>query len=103
MFKKENRYVTCGIDNDLPPEIQITIWQAIDTKKALGEKLDYLQITKFKRYKDTLLLVSIEQEQPENKYICYIPYAESYKDILAKTVYVIDDGDHSTMLFAEEY
>lgn len=103
MFSIENRYVTCGIDNDLPPEIQITIWQAIDTKKALGEKLDYLQVIKFKKHNNTLLLVHIEQEQPQAEYICYIPYAPQYDNILNKTVYVIDDGEHSTMLFAEEY
>ena len=103
VFNKENRYVTCGIDNYLPPEIQITIWQAIDTKKTLGETLDYLQVAKFNKHNDTLLLIHIEQEQPQSEYICYLPYVPEYEDLLTKTVYVIDDGDHSTMLFSKEY
>ena len=50
-----------------------------------------------------MLAIHHEQEQHKMTNIYYINYRQEYKDILQEKIFVIDDGDHSTMLFAYEY
>jgi len=66
-------------------------------------KLDYLQVFTFKKVSDTVLEIRYEQEQPEEVRIHYTGYKDEYRNFLDEKVFVIDDGDHSTMLFAYEY
>lgn len=40
------RYITRGIDSEVPLSIQILIWQVIDDLKGKKNKIDYLQIFK---------------------------------------------------------
>ena len=104
MFEPENRYVTCGISDELPGEIQMMLWLAIDSVRILTDsKLDYLQVFTFKKVSDTVLEIRHEQEQPEEVRIHYTGYKDEYRKFINEKVFVIDDGDHSTMLFAYEY
>ena len=67
MFEPESRYVTCGINDELPGEIQMMLWRAIDIVRVLTDnKLDYLQVFTFKKVSDTVLEIRHEQEQPED-------------------------------------
>ena len=93
MFNGE-RYMTKGVQSDIPVVLQIFMWDCI---KAVPEP-DYLQIFRFSEV-DGKQKVVHEQEVPEYKreYLLVFP-----NPITAK-VYVIDDGDHCTMLLAEEY
>ena len=104
MFEPQNRYVTCGIDERLPQELQRLIWTSVDMRVLLAnEKIDYLQVFTFKKIDDEVLAVHHEQEQPPILNVHYTNYRPEYEEILHEKIYVIDDGDHSTMLFAYEY
>lgn len=103
MFDVNSRLVTRGILEQLPTEILVQLWMSVDVQKNAGFEMDYLQVFKFEKVNDTVLAISHEQEVPERKTVIYCEYQKDFETILRKTVYIIDDGDHSTMLFAEEY
>ena len=104
MFNKEKRYVTGGIDERLPQELQRLIWTSVDMRVLLAnEKIDYLQVFTFKKIDGEILAVHHEQEQPPLLNVNYTNYRPEYEELLHEKIFVIDDGDHSTMLFAYEY
>lgn len=90
------RFVTSGIAEKVPLELQVTMWNMIDT---MDEQKDYLQVFDLSEENGKQKIVH-SQEQPEYK-----------KEYLFKTgtpflcakIYVIDDVTHSTMLFNYEY
>lgn len=90
------RYMTKGVDADIPLWLQNLMWYAIDIMKT--ERKDYLQVFKLTAVNGIQKIVHI-QEQP--------PYSHEYllaaEIPITKKVFVIDDGDHSTMLLADEY
>ncbi len=94
MFTNE-RYLTCGIDNTIPFELQIFMWECVE---RLPEQRDYLQVFELKP-SGPMQSISHKSEEPEYHMVYLIP---SDAPITAK-IYIIDDGDHSTMLLAEEY
>ena len=94
------RYVTRGISERIPLELQILMWTAIDEMKV--KKKDYLQVFRFSlgiENGEEFQYVEHSQEQPE--------YNKKFKlnavNAVCEKVYVIDDQTHSTMLLAEEY
>ena len=96
MFNKE-RYLTRGVSNEIPLEIQILLWSMID---GLNVKKDYLQVFEIEPIKDNLLKIEHRQEVPKYK-----------KEIIVRNrgikskikLFVIDEGDYSTMMLSEEY
>lgn len=95
MFRNQ-RYLTRRVYSEIPIELQLFMWECID---RLPENRDYFQVFELE------ILGSIQRithfsEQPEYRKEYLLPTIT--KPITAK-VYVIDDGDHSTMLLAEEY
>ena len=104
MFEPQNRYVTGGIDERLPQELQRLIWTSVDMRVLLAnEKIDYLQVFTFKKIDGEVLALHHEQEQPPILNVHYTNYRPEYEEILHEKIFVIDDGDHSIMLFAYEY
>ena len=104
MFNKEKRYVTGGIDEHVPLELQCLMWASIEARIFFAdEKIDYLQVFTFKKIDDEVLALHHEQEQPPILNVHYTNYRPEYEEILHEKIFVIDDGDHSTMLFAYEY
>ena len=95
MFKNQ-RYLTRGVYSEIPLELQIFMWECID---RLPENRDYFQVFKLENINDIQRITHFS-EQPEYRMEYLFPTIEN--PITAK-VYVIDDGDHSTMLLAEEY
>ena len=89
------RYLTCGVDSTIPMELQLFMWECVE--KMHGEK-DYLQVFELKA-EGPMQRISHSSEEPEYHRVYLIP---SDAPITAK-IYIIDDGDHSTMLLAEEY
>ena len=90
MFEKsKGRYLTRGVDAEIPIALQVMMWQAVD---QMPEPKDYLQV-------NGLQIVHHTSEQPQFE-MTYI--VEAKKPVTAK-VYIIDDGEHCTMLLAEEY
>ena len=63
MFNKEKRYVTGGIDERLPQDLQRLIWTSIDARILFSnEKIDYLQVFTFKKIDGEVLALHHEQE-----------------------------------------
>lgn len=90
-----NCYITKGVQSEISIALQIFMWDCVT---AVPEPKDYFQIFRLFESNGKQRIVH-EQEVPEFKreYTLAIP-----EPITAK-VYVIDDGDHCTMLLAEEY
>lgn len=97
MFEKSKpRYLTRGVDKSIPLDIQIFIWEVID---RMPEPKDYLQVYRLTE-QNGLQVIHHMSEQPEYSMTYILPTMT--KTVTAK-VYVIDDGEHCTMLPAEEY
>ena len=98
MFDSKNRYITKGIESSVPLYLIMILWELIDREKQ-NTKLDYLQIFRLSTENGKQRIVH-EQEQPK-------PFKKTYLYHMPETftgkIYVIDDGDHETMLLAEEY
>lgn len=89
------RYLTRGVNSDIPPEIQLFLWGCID---QLPPERDYLQIFELSDMAGMQQIIHAS-EQPEHRMVYVMP---SVHPITAK-IYVIDSGDYSTMLLASEY
>ena len=90
-----NRYFTKGVQTEIPLELQIFMWECID---KLSEPKDYLQVFNLSAA-GALQCITHTSEEPEYK----MEYLMPSEAPITQKVYVIDDGDHSTMLLAEEY
>ena len=103
MFKKDNRYVTREVNEEVDIRLQLIMWSMLDKLKDEGNvELDYLQI--FKIRKDgNKIVISQSQEVPE--YSC--TYEIEIEDIQIDDeikLYVIDNGfEGSIILFPWEY
>lgn len=102
MFKKDNRYVTRGVNDEIDIRLQLIMWSMVDKLKDEGNvELDYLQVFRIRK-EGKKIVISKSQEVPE--YSC--TYEIELEDILIDDeikVYVIDSGEYSTMLFPSEY
>ena len=102
MFKKDNRYVTRGVNEEVDIRLQLIMWSMIDKLKDEGNvELDYLQVFRIRK-EGKKIVISQSQEVPE--YSC--TYEIELEDIQIDDeikVYVIDSGEYSTMLFPSEY
>ena len=97
MFEKsKGRYLTRGVDEKIPIDIQIFMWKAVDN---MPEPKDYLQVFNL-TVQNGLQVIRHTSEKP--KYEMTYILTTLTKAVTAK-VYIIDDGDHCTMLLAEEY
>ena len=94
MFQNK-RFLTRGVQAEIPVELQLFLWNCID---QLPEERDYFQVFKLD-VSNGKQHIHHFSEQPE--------YSQDYMIDIAnpvnQKVYVIDDIDHSTMLLAEEY
>ena len=102
MFKKDNRYVTRGVNEEVDIRLQLMIWSMLDKLKDEGNvELDYLQVFKIRK-EENKIVISQSQEVPEYSYTYEIELEDIQIDDEIK-VYVIDSGEYSTMLFPSEY
>ena len=97
MFEKtKGRYLTRGVDADIPAELQLFMWQAID---QMPEPKDYLQVFRLS-VENGLQVIHHTTEQPEFDMAYILAAADT---AVTEKVYVIDDGEHCTMILASEY
>jgi len=94
MFNNK-RYLTCGIDSTIPLEIQLFLWGCVE---KLPAPKDYLQVFELKPV-GSMQSITHSSEEPEYR----VEYLFPADNPITEKVYVIDDGDHSTMLLASEY
>ena len=103
MFKKDNRYVTRGVNEEVDIRLQLIMWSMIDKLKDEGNvELDYLQVFSIRK-EGKKIVISQSQEVPE--YSC--TYEIEIEDIQIDDeikLYVIDNGfEGSIILFPWEY
>jgi len=89
------RYLTCGVDAEIPLLLQLFMWSCVD---SLPPERDYLQVFDLSE-KDGKQCIFHRSEQPEHK----AEYLLESDEPITEKLYVIDDGEHSTMLLASEY
>ena len=89
------RFLTCGVDSTIPLELQMFLWECVE---RMPIPRDYLQVFELKPV-GILQAVTHSSEEPAYKMEYVIPMSNP----IAEKVYIIDDGDHSTMLLANEY
>lgn len=90
-----NRYLTRGVQTEIPFELQFFMWELID---QLSEPKDYFQVFKL-TVQNGKQHISHESEQPEY----HKEYDIDTANPIEAKIYVIDDDTHCTMLLAEEY
>ena len=90
-----SRYLTKGVQAEIPFELQIFMWGCID---SLPQERDYLQVFELSADGNMQKIIH-HTEQPEHRQEYMIPSENPVEN----KIYVIDDGEHSTMLLAEEY
>lgn len=102
MFKKNNRYVTRGVNEEVDIRLQLIMWSMIDKLNDEGNvELYYLQVFKLRK-EGKKVIIEQSQEAPEYK----VSYAIEIKDIEIgneNKIYVIDSVEYSTMLLPSEY
>lgn len=94
MFNNQ-RYITRGIDAEIPVELQVLMWECID---RLPEECDYFQVFRLENL-DSIQRITHFSEHPEYRMEYFIP---TDRPITTK-VYIIDSGTYSTMLLSSEY
>ena len=98
MFQNK-RYMTRGVDNEIPMGVQVILWAMIEGLQYEGVKADYLQVFRLSEHEGQQKIIH-SQEQPYYQHeIILLIFAVPVE----AEIFVIDDGDHSTMLLAEEY
>ncbi|MCC0653907.1 MULTISPECIES: DUF960 family protein [unclassified Clostridioides] len=96
MFDKD-RYLTRGVSKEIPLEIQILLWSMIGEIKI---KKDYLQVFEIEPIKNSLLKIEHRQEVPKYQK----EHVVVNTGINSKVkIFVIDDGEYSTMMLSSEY
>ena len=93
MFKNQP-YLTKGVNERIPLLTQLFLWDLID---KLDEPKDYIQFF-YLSEENGRQKITHKQEKPEYKH----EYLLDTKPV-TETVFVIDDGTHTTMLLGEEY
>ena len=94
MFNNK-RYLSRGVNDTIPIELQIFLWACID---HLPEQRDYLQIFDLEQV-GCMQSITHRSEQPEYRKVYLLPSDNP----ITEKLYAIDDNDHSTMLLASEY
>lgn len=90
-----HRYLTCGVDAQIPMMIQLFLWDCVD---KLPPERDYIQVFELSAEGDKQRVVH-RSEQPYHR----AEYLISSTDPITEKLYIIDDEEHSTMLLASEY
>ena len=82
MFKKDNRYVTRGVNEEVDIRLQLIMWSMIDKLNDEGNvELDYLQVFKLRKCEEGIV-IEHSQEVPEykEKYVIDLENIEIYTE-----------------------
>ena len=92
MFDNQ-RYLTRGIIDTIPLELQLFMWNCVD---RMPEPKDYFQVFELENIGNMQRIVH-KSEPPKYKMNYFIPTSKA----LTAKVYIIDSEEYSTMLLAE--
>ena len=96
MFKNK-RFITKGVESDVALLLQLFMWQCIDD---MPPPKDYLQVFEC-TLEDGKQKITHSQEEPDYKREYLLKLTDA--SVFIGKIFVIDDGEHSTMLLASEY
>ena len=101
-MKKIERYMTRGIQANVPMEIQLFLWELQMAIRKNSKEIDYLQVYRLKAEEGKQRIIHTSEE-PEYKK----EYVIQVEEPVTTKIYIIEDdyGDKlvETMLLAEEY
>lgn len=92
------RLITRGVKATLTYELQLLMWDLID---QLEVEQDYLQVFKLEE-EDGAVKLTHRQEEPDYSKD-YLLKSKIFSIESDNKIFVIDDGEYSTMMFASEY
>jgi hypothetical protein len=93
------RFVTRGVADNIPLEVQVFLWSLLDNLIAkMVVEIDYLQVFEFSGEGGGQKIIH-SQEVPEYQVVYQFNNSVS---LLKSKLYVIDDGEYCTMLLPEE-
>lgn len=98
--KKEKRYMTRAVAEEVHPEIATILWQLIDAKRSQNVDLDYLQVFELSVHEGKQAIIQ-RQEVPERKSLHILPLQEGEPTTI--TIWCIDSGETEMILFPEDY
>ena len=95
--------ITKGIQQKIPIEIQILLWNMQDKLRKQQQKIDYLQVYRLEAVQKNLQLIEHTAEQPfyQMSYYCVVENAVTEKVYIIETDYTTKLVE--TMLLAREY
>ena len=101
-MKKIERYMTRGIQSDVPMETQLFLWGLQTAIRKNSKEIDYLQVYRLKMEEGKQRIIHTSEE-PEYKK----EYVIQVEEPVTTKIYIIEDdyGDKlvETMLLAQEY
>lgn len=101
-MKKIERYMTRGIQADVPMEIQLFLWGLQTEIRKKSKEIDYLQVYDME-VENGNQKITHTSEEPEYKK----EYVIQVEELITAKIFIIEDdyGDKlvETMLLAEEY
>ncbi|GED34933.1 DUF960 family protein [Brevibacillus centrosporus] len=103
MFSSD-RYVTRGVNEVVPFELQLLLWSILEKRQERGDQLDHLQIFELSAEwvdGEPVQKVLNRQEQPFHEEVFYVDHTENLA--IGVTVWIMDSGEYSTLLLPEEY
>ena len=97
------KYMTRGIEERLPAVLVGYLWALVERLKSNKDTpMDYLQVFELEmvvKGDEKLLNITHRQEEPAYQ----ATYQLTCFPNATGKIFVIDDGDHVTMMFADEY
>ncbi len=94
-FYINNKYITCGVNEKVPPFLQLLMWEMIN---QLPVDKDYLQVF-YLSEKNGRQMIKHIQEVPEH----IKEYVLKVNSPITEKIFVIDDEECSAMMLSSEY
>lgn len=97
-------YITRSIVEEINKDIQNYIWKLIENRVYDEEELDYLQV--FDLYIENINGTKVQKivhKQEKPNYIKANYTDEISEPVHGMTIWVIDDGSHTTMMLPKDY
>lgn len=103
MFKKGSRFITKRINEELDFKLHIILWNQIDELIENNKvKVDYLQVFELSRVDGGIKIIH-RQEVPPYRNEIFININDINLPRNYIKIFVIDSGEYSTKMFADEY
>lgn len=95
------RYVTRAINGELNIEIQVLLWELLDSiANERKNKMDYLQVFEIKCNGNNVKIINRQEQPAITKEMVLELGGLEIKDAI---IWIIDESDYQMMLFPSDY